>query len=265
VSKIAFLGLGAMGSRMATNLLKAGHDLTIWNRDAAKAAPLASAGAVLSESPRAATTGSDLVFAMVRDDEASRFVWLDPQSGALQGMPRHSVGIDCSTLTVAWVRELAQRFGQAGYPFLDAPVAGSIPQAEAAQLIFMVGGKVETLAKVEPVLRVMGAAVHHAGDNGAGAAVKLGVNALFGIQVAAIAEVIGLMSASGVDPARAVDIIGATPVASRAVKGAAASMLAGTFTPLFPVALVEKDFLYIEKTGEQVAAQVPMAAAAGRL
>ena len=86
MANVAFLGLGAMGARMAANLIGAGHSLTVWNRDVAKAAPLARAGARVAATPREAAGGADFVIAMLRDDEASRVVWTDPQTGALAGM-----------------------------------------------------------------------------------------------------------------------------------------------------------------------------------
>lgn len=259
MSRIAFLGLGAMGSRMAQNLIDAGHTVVVWNRDPAKARPLGDRGALVAGSPRAAAVGADAVIAMVHDDIASRSVWLDAEHGALGAMPKNAVALDCSTLTLDWVNELADAAAARGIAFLDAPVAGSRPQAEARQLIFMVGGAASTLAAVQPILQAMGGAVHHAGPSGAGAAVKLAVNAMFGVQVAALAELLGALRGAGVDVARAIEIFGQTPVASPAAKGAAASMLAGNFAPMFPVRLVEKDFGYIEALG--TAGQLPIAQA----
>ncbi len=109
----------------------------------------------------------------------------------------------------------------------------------------------ETLDRAQPILLAMGSAVHHAGSTGAGVAVKLAVNALFGAQVAVLAEMFGLLTTSGVDPARAVEILSATPVASPAARGAAASMLSRSFAPMFPVSLVENDFAYIQAAATQ--------------
>jgi 3-hydroxyisobutyrate dehydrogenase-like beta-hydroxyacid dehydrogenase len=108
----------------------------------------------------------------------------------------------------------------------------------------------------------MGSAIHHVGSNGPGAAMKLGINALFGIQVAALAEVLALLRAQGVSSIKAAEIFGATPVASPAAKGAAQSMLAGAFAPMFPIELVEKDFGYIAEMGQAFKASAPLATAA---
>lgn len=256
---IAFLGLGAMGSRMAARLIGAGFAVTVWNRSPDRARPLADLGATVSATPRRAAEGAGIVLSMVRDDEASRMVWLDAETGALGGMARGAIAVECSTLTVAHVRILATEAAKAGIRFLDAPVAGSRPQAEAGQLIFMVGGDVSALDDIRPVLAAMGGAVHHVGASGAGAVLKLAVNALFGIQVAALAELAGLLESHGIDLARAFEIIGATPVMSPAAKGAASSMLAGDFAPMFPVELVEKDFGHMRAAGGDA---VPMAEAA---
>ena len=240
--KIAFLGLGAMGSRMAANLIAAGHDVTVWNRTAGNAAPLVQTGARLALSPREAATGADIIIAMLRDDEASRSVWRE----ALPAMAPRALAIECSTLTPAHVSMLAEDCAARGIPLVDAPLAGSRPQAEARQLIFMAGGTPEDVDRATPVLLAMGSAVHHAGPSGSGAAVKLAINALFGIQVAAGAEIIGSLRRSGSDAARTVEIMAATPVMSPAAKAAAAAMLAGSYAPQFPIALAEKDFGYVE-------------------
>jgi 3-hydroxyisobutyrate dehydrogenase len=258
MTSIAFLGLGAMGSRMAANLARAGHALTVWNRDSAKAAPLAAMGARVAATPGEAAAAGAVVIAMLRDDEASRRVWLG-DGGTLAAMRPGAIAVECSTLSLAWVRELAGAARARGTSLLDAPVAGSLPQAEAGQLIFLAGGDAGALAQAEPILRGTGAAVHHAGGSGMGAAVKLAVNALLGIQVAAMAEIIGLLVQAGADPARAIEIIGSTPAASPSAKGAAAMMLAPPVTPLFTVDLVEKDFGYIAAAAGKGA---PVAAAA---
>src|ERR1700761_6043599 len=192
MSRISFLGLGAMGSRMATNLLKAGHGVTVWNRTPGRAEPLVQAGARQAATPREAAEGAAFVMAMVRDDEASRHVWLDADQGALPVMSPDAVAIECSTVSVAWVQQLHEAAAERGIEMLEAPLSGSRPQAEAAKLIFFVGGKETTAKLAEPVLQPMAAAVHYAGSAGCGATVKLLVNTLLGIQVAAMAEIIGL-------------------------------------------------------------------------
>jgi 3-hydroxyisobutyrate dehydrogenase len=178
-----------------------------------------------------------VVISSLRDDPASAAVW----AAALPGMAAGVVGIETSTISPTAARGLHKSAEAKGVAFLDAPVAGSRPQAEAGQLIFMAGGAPEVLARVEGVLMSMGGAVHLAGGPGAGAAVKLMVNSLFAAQLAAMAELLGLAQDAGIDLARAVGILTATPVASPALAGAAAAMLALRFAPSFPIELVVKD------------------------
>lgn len=261
--KVTILGTGAMGLRMGASLLKNGHQLTVWNRTPANAAPLVENGAVLAETPRAAVADADLALSMVRDDLASRQVWLDSETGALAGMRRDAVAVESSTLTVEWVRELASNFANAGIAFLDAPVSGSRPQAEAGQLIFLVGGNADALEGIRDVLLTMGGAVQHVGDGpGSGAAVKLAVNALLGIQVTALSELLGFLKNIGLDTAKAAEIIGSTAVCSPYAKVAMGLMLANNSSPLFPVELVEKDLGYIHATGQRHNALTPISDAA---
>lgn len=244
MARIAWFGLGAMGARMAANLVAAGHDVVVWNRDAAKATPLTAKGARLARSPREAAEGVDFALSMVRDDDASRRVWLDAETGALAGLPAGAVAVECSTLSLTWTRALAQAAAETGVPFLDAPLAGSRPQAEAKALIFFAGGAPEDVDRVRPVLGSLGAAVHYAGPSGAGMAVKLSVNTFLTVQAGLMAEVIAGVRRAGVDPARAVEILAATPVCSAAAKVVGEMMLRGAFAPLFPIALAEKDLGY---------------------
>jgi len=265
MAKVAVLGMGAMGSRMAAVLLAAGQDVTVWNRSAEKAQALASLGAKVASTPKSAAAGAEFIISMVRDDQASRQVWLNGKTGALAGMAVDAVAIESSTLTLGWVKELSTVCQAKGTAFIDAPVAGSRPQAEAGKLIYFVGSSTDAFARVEPLLSLMGGAVHYAGAVGHGAAIKLAVNGLFGVQVAAIAELIGFLQGCGLDGAAAMEIIGATPVCSPAVKGAAGAMLAGKFAPLFPIDLVEKDFGYVAGVAEAVGAEAPVVEATRRV
>lgn len=265
VLDLAVLGLGAMGSRMAARLLQAGHRVTVWNRSAAAATTLQALGAKVAASPRQAAAEADYVICMVRDDIASRHVWADGDSGALAGMRPRAVAVDSSTLTPAWSRELGKLCTAQQLGFLEAPVAGSRPQADAGQLIYFVGGDETLLAAAKPLFMAMGSAVHHAGSVGNAALVKLMVNALLGVQVAAVAELLGLSQKAGMDASRAFEILSATPVASPAAKGAGLAMLSGNFEPLFPLELVGKDFSYLLQTAAAADAELAVAASVQRV
>ena len=256
---ITFLGLGAMGSRMAKHLLDAGYKVTVWNRTASAAQELVGLGAVLASSPREAAEGAEFVISMVRDDEASQRVWLDENDGALAAMPANAIAIESSTVSVDWATKLAKRFEQAGVAFVDAPVAGSRPQAENKQLIYFVGGENNNVEKVLPVLELMGGAIHKCGPVTSGAQVKLLINTLFAVQVASMAEITALLKASSLNENAVLEIIGSTPVCSVAAKLSAQAMLAGKFAPMFPIELVEKDLAYAENYGaEEVNQALPV-------
>ncbi|KPF66530.1 hypothetical protein IP84_16135 [beta proteobacterium AAP99] len=233
-----------MGSRMAVRLLSAGHSLSVWNRSAAAVQTLAAQGAQAQATPADAARGEDIVFSMVFDDAASREVWLHPQHGALAAMRPGAIAVECSTLSPAWIDELAARAAERGVRFVDAPVAGSRPQAQAGQLIFMAGGAAADVDALRPTLAALGGAVHHVGAAGAGARLKLVVNALFGIQVTAVAELLGFARSSGLDVDASLAALRSMPVMSPAAAGAAGLMLAGNDTPQAPIDLIHKDLGY---------------------
>ena len=122
MKNVAFLGLGAMGIRMAANILKAGHQVTVWNRTPSKAEELVINGAKLADTPRQAAQDADFIIAMVRDDNASKEVWLAPDTGAFDSMKKGAIAIDSSTLSVSWVKELNQHASERNIPFIEAPV-----------------------------------------------------------------------------------------------------------------------------------------------
>lgn len=244
MAKVAFLGIGAMGERMAANLLNAGHDLIVWNRTPAATETLVKAGATQAETPKEAAAAADYVIAMVRDDAASAHVWLDPETGALAGMQDGAVAIESSTITAAWSKELAAAVAATGKSFLEAPVSGSRPQAETATLIFLVGGDTELVEKAAPLLLEMGNAVHHVGKVGSGALVKLSVNALMGVEVTALAEVLGLLKSSEIDVENALETLSQTAIWSPMMGRVLPLMLADKTDPLFPVNLIKKDMEY---------------------
>lgn len=259
--RVAILGAGAMGSRMAARLVAAGVPVTVWNRTRERAEAIE--GAAVAPTPRAAAEAASVVLSMVRDDGASREVWLDPTQGALAGLGEEALAVECSTLSLPWVSELAGAFTAAGRAFVDAPLAGSRPQAEAGKLIFVLGGEEDDCARLTPVLAPMAGAVHRVGATGAGATLKLMINAMLATQLGVMAELIGFSRRAGIDPALAVQIIGETPVCSPAAKVSADAMVAGAWAPAFPIELVAKDLGLLARSAQAYDAQVPMAERAG--
>jgi len=242
--RVAILGLGTMGAGMAANVLRAGFPLTVYNRRPEKAAALAEAGARVAASPREAAHGAALIFSMVADDSASRAMWLGDQ-GALSGADRGALLIESSTLTVGWVRELAQAAEAAGMEFIDAPVTGSRDQAQSGQLLFLVGGSASALERARPALSVMGRAIVHAGPTGSGALLKLINNFMSGAQAAILAETLAFVERSGLDRSTVLDVLLNGAPGSPLVKTLTPRMTERAYTPPnFGLRLMKKDLTY---------------------
>ena len=256
--KIAFLGLGAMGSRMAMTIVKAGHEVTVWNRSSGKAGELVNAGATEAGSPREAAEGAAIVVSMVMDDAASRAVWTDESTGALAAMRGDAVAVECSTISPGWCLELARHATEAGVPFLDAPVAGTLPPAESGELVILAGGDQIAIERAEPALAAMGKATYRAGPNGAGIATKLLVNGMLAAQEAALAELLAMVEGLGHDHRRAFEILCETLVASPMLKNYGKMMIEGTDDVMFPVDGILKDLGIISSAAEGVQQDVPV-------
>jgi 3-hydroxyisobutyrate dehydrogenase len=241
--RIAFLGLGIMGIAMARRLLDAGFPLTVFNRSADKARQLVAAGAQVASTAREAAGAGDIVIGMVSDDAASRQLWLGDH-GALAGAAKGTLLIECSTLSTGWVRELHAAAATAGFELLDAPVAGSKPQAIAGELRFFVGGSAEALDKARPALSVMGQSITHVGPSGSGALLKLINNFMCGVQIVSLAEAMALIESSGLDRARSLEILTTGAPGSPLVKTMAGRMTARDYTPNFQLQLAAKDLRY---------------------
>ena len=259
---VALLGLGAMGSRMAARLLAAGHSVTVYNRSPGPLTALVEAGATAEASPRAAAASAEIVISMVRDDQAAAAVWLDPDRGALAGMQPGALAIEASTVTPAWIDRLGREAEVAGLGLVDAPVLGSRPQAEAGALISLVGGSTAAVERARPALASYSGAIHHVGPCGAGARLKLAVNALFGAQVATLAELLASLARADLPPAAMVELLAELPVVSPVLAGVARRMAADQHAPQFPIELVGKDLGYQLADAEGLGAATPMTAAA---
>jgi 3-hydroxyisobutyrate dehydrogenase len=260
--RVAFLGLGIMGSGMAGRLLGAGFPVTVYNRSPERARPLAAQGASVAESAHAAAAEANIVFSMVSNDEASRALW-EGAGGALSGVRRGVVLVECSTVTVARIAELKEAADRASCTLVDAPVAGSKAQAAAGELVFLVGATGEALGRIRPALDAMGKSVEHLGPVGSGALVKLINNFMAGVQAASLAEAIALIERSSLDRERTVAVLVNGAPGSPMVKTLAARILADDFSPNFYLRLLAKDMGYALAEGESRG--VPMATAATAL
>ena len=259
--RIAFLGLGIMGGGMARRLLTSGFPLTVFNRNAEKSKPFAAAGAQVAGSPREAAAQADFIISMVADDTASRSLWLG-EHGALAAARSGAVCIECSTVTVNWVRELAAAAAQKKCEFLDAPVTGSKTQAASGELSFIVGGEAATLDKARPVLAAMSKAIIHLGPTGSGALLKLINNFVCGVQIAALAEAMAMIERSGLDRAKALEILTNGAPGSPLVKAVSTRMTTPDLTPNFLLRLMAKDLGYAILEGGKLSVELTTAAAA---
>jgi 3-hydroxyisobutyrate dehydrogenase len=251
------LGAGAMGSRLAQNFLKAGHTVTIYNRSPERVTNLAAEGATLATTPREAVAGAEFVIGMVRDDAASRAVWTAENTGAIYGLTPGVLTIESSTLTPDWIKELSAEIAKSGAEFLEAPVLGTRPQAENGQLVYLVGGESATLERAKPILQINAAAIHHVGGVGMSAALKLAINAQYGVQVAIWAETLALLAKQGIETQKAVEIINTLPTTSPALQVGGKLMAAQNYAPMFPIELVEKDFGYALAMAKAIGASTP--------
>lgn len=259
--KVAFLGLGIMGSGMARRLLGAGFPMTVYNRTPEKASSFASEGATAVGSPREAATGADVIITMLADDPAARGIWLDDH-GALAGAGKGALLIECSTVTPGWVVELSGLAAQRGCEFLDAPVTGSKKHAAGGELNFLVGGTAAALERARPLLSVMGRNIVHVGPTGSGAQMKLINNFMCGVQAASLAEALVLIERMGLDITKAGNVVVDGTPGSLLVKTLWPRMTAHDFAPNFPLGLMTKDLTYSLQEAERHGCSLPMVARA---
>ena len=259
-TSIAVLGLGVMGAGMAQNLIDKGFSVALFNRDPAKAAPF-QGKARIAETPAAAADGADLVLAMLSDDDASRAVWLG-EKGALAAARPGAVLIECSTISLPWVRELADHALKAGLGFVDAPVTGSKAQAASGALRFLAGGAPEHIEKAGEAFAAMGSETLVLGPVGSGITMKLINNFLCGVQVASLAEALAMVEKSGLDAEKARNILLSGAPGSPLVKAIAGRIAEGDYAPHFFTALMAKDLDYAAREGASLGITLASAAAA---
>jgi 3-hydroxyisobutyrate dehydrogenase len=240
---IAFFGLGTMGTGMVRRLLNAGYDVTVWNRNPHKSRPLLEDGAKIASTPRDAAPTADVIISMLADDDASRAVWTGPD-GALQTARPGAVAIDCTTVTIAWAKELAETAKRRGIAFLDAPVTGTKPHAANGELTFLVGGEASALEHVRPVLQVMSKEILHLGPHGAGATLKLINNFVCGVQAAALGEAFALVQRTGLNPDLALPLLMNGNPGSPLVKAFGSRVVKNDPGVYFYLELMAKDLRY---------------------
>jgi 3-hydroxyisobutyrate dehydrogenase-like beta-hydroxyacid dehydrogenase len=250
---------------MGMNLLKAGHQLTVWNRTPERAQELVKAGAILAKTPREVAAASEFLLTIVSDPPALESVLWGHEGqndGALAGLRAGSIYVDSSTISPSLVRRIAAACTERRVRFLDAPVTGGDWGAREGNLVFMIGGDAETLRDAEPVLGVLGKKWFHLGPNGAGQTVKLAMNAILALQVGAMAEAIALVTKAGLKGDQLVEVMQASMARSGVLDVKSPLMLKGDYKPSFPLRLMHKDLGLALDLGNQLGVALPTTAAA---
>jgi 3-hydroxyisobutyrate dehydrogenase-like beta-hydroxyacid dehydrogenase len=259
MATLAFVGLGAMGSRMARRLLDAGHRVAGYNRTPGKAAALVAAGLTLARSPRAAAESADAVFTMVTDNAALRAVALGPD-GVVAGLAPGATFVEMSTVSPALVRELAEAVTARGAAMLDAPVSGSTVTVEQGQASIVVGGEAAALERVRPYLLAIGPTVTHVGPLGLAKTMKIAINLGLAVQMVAFSESVLLAEKAGITRARAVEAILKSVVASPMVKYRGPLVLGMPEEPMFDVSMMQKDMQLALDLGRSLGVNLPTTA-----
>lgn len=257
---IGFIGLGLMGSGMAKNLLKAGYAVRVYNRSPEKALPLIEAGATGAKSPAEAAQDADVIISMVGDDTASRTIWLGAVSGALAVAKPGATLIECSTLSVEWIRELNGLVKAKGLELIESPVAGSKVAAKDGALILYLGAdSPAAVDKVMPILKTVSQTQIYFGPVGSGAIYKLINNMLVAVHIAALGEGLALAQRGGLNQETVVQTLLNGPTASPTVKGKMPSVVARNYDDVhFELRWMLKDINYALKLAESLNQQLPI-------
>lgn len=265
--RVAFLGLGKMGTGMAGRLIAAGHSVSVYNRSPERAAPFGALGARVAGSPRGAAERADVIIGMTADDESSRATWLG-EFGALasDNLPDALV-IECSTLSHDWVLELAEKVRARGFRYVDAPVTGLPDAAAAGTLTLLVGAEPPDLDAARPIFASLATRVLHFGGVGQGTAYKLMVNLIGAVQIASAAEGMALAERAGLDLKLVADAVASGQAASPQVVRNVRRFVAGdhggavNFTP----ALRLKDIDYALRLANKLGLECAFGMVASRL
>lgn len=261
---LGFVGLGAMGGRMARRLLDGGFALHGYNRTPAKAADLVAAGMTLAASPREVAERAEAVFTMVTDDAALEAVTRGPQ-GIVAGLRPGAILIEMSTVSPAVIRRLAGDVAARGGALLDAPVSGSPATLEAGQLSFMVGGDPAVLERARPFLAAIGPTVTHVGAVGLAKSMKIAVNQGLAVQMLSFAESVLLAEKAGITRERAVEVLLKSVVASPMVKYRGPFVLGMPAEAWFDVDMIQKDLRLALDMARSSAVALPSVALAHEL
>jgi 3-hydroxyisobutyrate dehydrogenase-like beta-hydroxyacid dehydrogenase len=250
--RVAFLGLGIMGRPMATNLVKAGHDVTAWNRTPGKSVE----GARSASSPAEAATEAQVVWMSVSDTNAVESVLFGSQ-GVEESLVEGMTIVDSSTISPSATRKFAQRLRSRGVQYVDAPVTGSKVGAENGTLIFIVGGDEAVIETLKPLFAAMGKQLFRIGETGKGQAAKLAMNLQIAIIYEGFAEALTLSTKLGVDAETMLPLIQASMVRSGVIDYKAPFVLKRDFTANFPLRLMHKDIHLALEAAKEARVKLP--------
>jgi 3-hydroxyisobutyrate dehydrogenase-like beta-hydroxyacid dehydrogenase len=250
--RVAFLGLGIMGHAMATNLVKAGHEVTVWNRTPGKLVE----GAGIAPTPAAAAQGAEVVWLCVSDTAAVEKILFGPE-GIEHSLAEGMIIADSSTISPSATVRFAERVRARGVGYVDAPMTGSKIGAANGTLIFMVGGEEATIDRLSPLFAAMGKKIFRMGETGKGQATKLAMNLQIALIYEGFAEALTLATKLGVDSKQLVSLIEATMVRSGVVEYKAPFVLQRDFTPNFPLRLMHKDILLTLEAAKEARVKLP--------
>jgi len=258
-TRLGFIGIGNMGSRMAKRLLDHGYQLIAYNRSREAAEALVKYGAKVADSIAELAAEADVILSSLTNDDAVKNVYGDP-AGVFAHVRRGSAVIEMSTVLPATSRQLDKLSREAGVTFLDSPVSGSTPAAEQGTLTLFCGGDEELFQAAQPIFSSIAGQYFYLGGSGSGTAMKLVANTLLGVGMQAIAESIALGQKEGLDRHRLLEVLSHTAVIAPAHLGKLSRADVGDYSAQFAIRLMNKDFGLVLETA--AAAKVPMPATA---
>src|SRR6059058_5901535 len=256
IKTISYLGLGTMGCGMATNLLKAGYELTVWNRSAEKCEPFSRKGARVADTPRDAVRDVDLVMYCLSNDQAVEEVVFGAK-GILSGIKEGQIAIDMSTVLPATSLREAEAYAKHGVDFLDAPVFGSKQESAQAKLWILAAGNKAIFEEVKPVLEHLGQTVHYFGKNGNATAMKLVGKLIVALELEALAEGLVLAQKAGLDLKTVMEVAKVADFRSPLLVSNGENILKRNFSPSFALKLMLKDAGLIEKFAKSLESPIP--------
>lgn len=260
MKRVAYLGLGIMGQGMASNLIKAGYEVTVWNRTPERCAALAARGAHCADTPAQAVADADVIMYCLSDDSAVKDLVFG-SGRVLEAVHKGQIAVDMSTVYPQLSRQQADAYARKGVEFLDAPVFGSKNEAASGGLWIVVGGKKEVYEQVKPIFESLSETTHYMGGAGMGTSMKLVGNLIVASQLEALGEAMILAAKAGLDPHAVLDVLHVTDFRSPILDGVGHALVKRDFSTNFALKLMLKDVNLISRLAEDLNSPIPALAA----